>query len=285
MTLNKAFVAGLACAVGVCAFAAVEGNNTAVVIRKDAVVSTTGWQYLAVPVRGFDITGQGNVKGIALADVLPPAMYEADTQLTIENNATDTGYLKNATYTLGTVENAPAWVLDGANVGTQLIAANARIWVKLPSEQSPANGLASLMGDASATTAADAATAPEETIFAGEQNDVKFLVPEQVSGMVAFGNSSSETVEIAHKNAEGSVVAATGAPLLAQNPQAGDQLLRIGNDRSSYIYYTYRVTPEGTGYWLCTVKEDKFASQNLVIKPYEIAPGEAFYYYRAAAAN
>lgn len=282
MTLNKAFVASLACAVGVCAFAAVEGNNTAVVIRKDAVVSTTGWQYLAVPVRGFDITGQGNVKGIALADVLPPAMYEADTQLTIENNATDTGYLKNATYTLGTVENAPAWVLDGANVGTQLIAAKARIWVKLPSEQSPANGLTSLMGVASATSA-DAATAPEETIFAGEQNDVGFLVPEQVSGMVAFGNSSSETVEIAHKNAEGSVVAATGATLLAQNPQAGDQLLRIGNDRSSYIYYTYRVTPEGTGYWLCTVKEDKFASQNLVIKPYEIAPGEAFYYYRAAA--
>ena len=284
MTLNKAFVASLACAVGVCAFAAVEGNNTAVVIRKDAVVSTTRWQYLAVPVRGFDITGQGNVKGIALADVLPPAMYEADTQLTIENNAPDTGYLKNGTYTLGTVENAPAWVLDGANVGTQLIAANARIWVKLPSEQSPANGLASLMGVASATSA-DAATAPAETIFAGEQNDVDFLVPEQVSGMVAFGNASSETVGIAHKNAEGTVEEATGTTQLVQNPQAGDQLLRIGHDRSGYIYYTYRVTPEGTGYWLCTVKEDKFESQGLVIKPYEIAPGEAFYYYRAAAAN
>lgn len=284
MTLNKAFVAGLACAVGVCAFAAVEGNNTAVVIRKDAVVSTTGWQYLAVPVRGFDITGQGNVKGIALADVLPPAMYEADTQLTIENNATDTGYLTDGTYTLGTVENAPAWVLDGVNVGTQLIAANARIWVKLPSEQSPANGLASLMGVASATSA-DAATAPAETIFAGEQNDVDFLVPKQVSGMVAFGNASSNVVEIPHKDTTGTVITATGATQLSQNPQSGDQLLRIGNERTSYVYYTYRVTPEGTGYWLCTVKEDKFASQNLVIKPYEIAPGEAFYYYRAAAAN
>lgn len=284
MTLNKAFVAGLACAVGVCAFAAVEGNNTAVVIRKAAVVSSTGWQYLAVPVRGFDITGQGQVKGVALADVLPPAMYDAGTQLMVEGNETDTGYLSNATYTLGTVGKSPAWVVDGADVGRQLIAANARVWVKIPEEQTANDVTNGLFGVAAATNTA-AATVPAETIFAGEQNDVEFLVPDTVSGMVAFGNSSSETVGIAHKNAEGTVEEATGTTQLVQDPQAGDQLLRIGHDRSGYIYYTYRVTPEGTGYWLCTVKEDKFESQGLVIKPYEIAPGEAFYYYRAAAAN
>lgn len=284
MTLNKAFVASLACAVGVCAFAAVEGNNTAVVIRKAAVVSSTGWQYLAVPVRGFDITGQGQVKGVALADVLPPAMYDAGTQLMVEGNKTDTGYLSNATYTLGTVDKSPAWVVDGADVGRQLIAANARVWVKIPEEQAANDVTNGLFGVAAATNTA-AATVPAETIFAGEQNDVEFLVPNTVSGMVAFGNSSSETVGIAHKNAEGTVEEATGTTQLIQNPQAGDQLLRIGHDRSGYIYYTYRVTPEGTGYWLCTVKEDKFESQGLVIKPYEIAPGEAFYYYRAVAAN
>ena len=269
---------------GVCAFAAVEGNNTAVVIRKPAVVSSTGWQYLAVPVRGFDITGQGSVKGVPLADVLPPALYGAGTQLIVEGNETAEGYVENKTYALGTVSDVPAWVENGTDIGTQLIAANARVWVQIPEAPVANDALAGLFGTAAATNTA-AATAPAETIFAGEQNDVEYLVPESVSGMVAYGNSSSETVEIAHKNAEGSVVAATGATLLAQNPQAGDQLLRIGNDRSSYIYYTYRVTPEGNGYWLCTVKEDKFESQNLVIKPYEIAPGEAFYYYRAPAAN
>lgn len=283
MTLNKAFVAGLACAVGVCAFAAVEGNNTAVVIRKAAVVSSTGWQYLAVPVRGFDITGQGTVKGVPLADVLPPSLYGAGTQLIVEGNETADGYLGNSTYALGTVSDAPAWVLDNTDVGAQLIAANARVWVQIPEDQATDDVANDLFGVAVATPAA--ATAPAETIFAGEQNDVEFLVPDTVSGMVAFGNSSSETVGIAHKNAEGTVEEATGTTQLIQNPQAGDQLLRIGHDRSGYIYYTYRVTPEGTGYWLCTVKEDKFESQGLVIKPYEIAPGEAFYYYRAAAAN
>lgn len=284
MTLNKAFVASLACAVGVCAFAAVEGNNTAVVIRKAAVVSSTGWQYLAVPVRGFDITGQGTVKGVPLADVLPPSLYGAGTQLIVEDNETGDNYLANATYNWGTVSDAPAWVVDSVDVGTQLIAANARVWVKIPEEQVATDVANDLFGVAAATNTA-AAAVPAETIFAGEQNTVKYLVSGTINGMTAFGNSSSETVGIAHKNAEGTVKEATGTTHLIQNPQAGDQLLRIGHDRSGYIYYTYRVTPEGTGYWLCTVKEDKFESQGLVIKPYKIAPGEAFYYYRAAAAN
>ena len=285
MTLNKAFVASLACTVGVCAFAAVEGNNTAVVIRKAAVVSSTGWQYLAVPVRGFDITGQGQVKGVALADVLPPAMYDAGTQLMVEGNETDTGYLSNATsYTLGTVGKSPAWVVDGADVGRQLIAANARVWVKIPEEQAANDVTNGLFGVAAATNTA-AATVPAETIFAGEQNTVKYLVSGEVAGMTAFGNSSSETVGISHKNAEGTVEEATGTTQLIQTPKAGDQLLRIGNQQRDYIYYIYRVTSAGTGYWFCTVAADKFASQNLVIEPYKIEPGEAFYYYRAAAAN
>ncbi len=278
MTLNKAFVAGLACAVGVCAFAAVEGNNTAVVVRKDAVTSSTGWQYLAVPVRGFDITGQGRVKGIALADVLPPALYVAGTQLMVENNETGDTYLKNATYTLGTVSESPAWVLDSADVGKKLICANARIWVKNPSTNAINGALNAAMGIASA------ATTPTETIFAGEQNTVDYLVPSAapVGQVTAYGNSSSETVVIPSQGAS----ASTTGTQLVQNPQPGDQLLRIGNNRKSYIYYLYVGPYNGQdGYWLSTVAEDKFESQGLGIKPYKIAPGEAFYYYRAAAAN
>lgn len=282
MTLSKAFIAGLVCAVGVYLFAAVEGNNTAVVVRKDAVTSSTGWQYLAVPVRGFDITGQGQVKGIALADVLPPALYVAGTQLMVENNETGDTYLENATCTLETVSESPAWVLDSADVGTKLICANARIWVKNPSTNAINGALNAAMGIASAAPAA--ATTPTETIFAGEQNTVDYLVPSDApAGQVtAYGNSSSETVVIPSQGAS----ASTTGTQLVQNPQPGDQLLRIGNNRKSYIYYLYVGPYNGqAGYWLSTVAEDKFESQGLGIKPYEIAPGEAFYYYRAAVAN
>lgn len=280
MTLNKAFVAGLACAVGVCAFAAVEGNNTAVVIRKDAVTSSTGWQYLAVPVRGFDITGQGQVKGIALADVLPPALYVEGTQLMVENNETGDTYLENATYMLETVSESPAWVLDSADVGTKLICANARIWVKNPSTNAINGALNAAMGIASAAPAA--ATTPTETIFAGEQNTVKYLVSGEINGMTAFGNASSETVEFpAQALATMYTVEGNSTTQLVENPQVGDQLLRLGNNRKTYIYYSYVPQVGDTpARWVTATKFD-----GLGIAPNKIAPGEAFYYYRAAAAN
>ena len=79
MTLNKAFVASVACVVGVCAFAAVEGNKTAVVVRKAEVVSDNGYQFLCVPVLGFDITGQGPVASVAWGDIFPASAYAAVT--------------------------------------------------------------------------------------------------------------------------------------------------------------------------------------------------------------
>ena len=67
--MKKLLVAAFACMLGISAIAAVEGNNTAVVIRKKPVVSDNGYQYLCLPVRGFDITG---------AEILDPAAYEGN---------------------------------------------------------------------------------------------------------------------------------------------------------------------------------------------------------------
>lgn len=280
MTLNKAFVAGLACAVGVCAFAAVEGNNTAVVIRKAAVVSTEGWQYLTVPVRGFDITGQGRVDGVPLQDVLPPSMYQANTQLMVEGNAdaNEAGYVPNGTYTL----TSGAWNGDAGPIdGNLLLKVAARVWLKFPVATNSNDDLFAMAGVASAATAADAATAPTETIFAGEQNTVKYLVSGEINGMTAFGNASSETVEFPVQALATSYTSESTTTKLVQNPRLGDQLLRLGNNRKTYIYYSYVPQVGSTpARWVTATKFD-----GLGIEPNKIAPGEAFYYYRAGAAN
>lgn len=279
MTLNKAFVASLACAVGVCAFAAVEGNNTAVVIRKTAIVSTEGWQYLTVPVRGFDITGLGKVDGVPLQDVLPPSMYQANTQLMVEGNAdaNEAGYVPNGTYNL----TDGAWNSGSGSIdATLLLKAAARVWLKVPVATAN-DDLFAMAGVASAATAADAATAPTETIFAGEQNTVKYLVSGKINGMTAFGNASSETVEFPAQALATMYTSESTTTKLVQNPQPGDQLLRLGNNRKTYIYYSYVPQVGSTpARWVTATKFD-----GLGIEPNKIAPGEAFYYYRAGAAN
>ena len=76
--MKRLLVAAFACLLGFgTAWAAVEGNNTAVVVRKAPVVSKTDYQFIGLPVRGFDITGQGKSQTLPLADVLPPASYPA----------------------------------------------------------------------------------------------------------------------------------------------------------------------------------------------------------------
>lgn len=284
MTLNKAFVAGLACAVGVCAFAAVEGNNTAVVIRKTAIVSTEGWQYLTVPVRGFDITGLGKVDGVPLQDVLPASMYQEETTLMVEGNAEagDTTYVPNGTYTL----TSGSWNSGSGSIDAALLLkAAARVWLKVPvATANAANDDLFAMagaGVASATTAADAATAPTETIFAGEQNTVKYLVSGEINGMTAFGNASSEVVEFPVQALTTPYISESSTTKLVQNPKLGDQLLRLGNNRKTYIYYSYVPQVGSTpARWVTATKFD-----GLGIEPNKIAPGEAFYYYRAGAAN
>ncbi len=291
MAMNKALIAGLACAVGVCAFAAVEGNNTAVVIRKAPVVSDNGYQYLCVPVRGFDITGQELNDSVALGDIIPASAYEVGTELIVEGNVEasavgDSDLLVNGTYRVkaGT-EPALYWGQDASETdyGTALVKNAARLWLKVHMEAAtPAasGGLAAMLAAKRAATTTQATDYPE-TIFAGEQNTVEYLVPEAVSGMTPCGNASSETVEFPVKTLTTAYTSESAATKLVQNPQAGDQLLRLGNNRKTYIYYVYVPQVGDTpARWVTATKFD-----TLGIEPNRIAPGEAFFYYRAGGSN
>lgn len=283
MAMNKALIAGLACAVGVCAFAAVEGNNTAVVIRKAPVVSDNGYQYLCVPVRGFDITGQGLNDSVALGDIIPASAYEVGTELIVEGNVEasavgDSGLLVNGTYRVkaGT-EPALYWGQDGneTDVGTSHVKNGARLWLKVAvaSTQSAGVGLAGLL--AAKTTAAEVEYT--ESIFAGEQvpslGEGEYLLSAQSvtpGTMLACGNNTSEPIDIKTQ--------------LIEELQDKDQVLRVqeGSDEYCYIVCRKRTLGGQERVSWSVVGQNVNPSGDAV---YTIAPGEAFYFYRQPAAQ
>lgn len=259
-------VAGLALAVNVTT------ANTAVVVRKNPVESADGYQFLCVPVRGFDITGQGQGLGVPLNDVLPPADFPVGATVQVQGN-TDTSLeaegtaklLSNGTYIVMQekqegeagpkfwgIAGSNADSLDSSSVGEDLLRAGAFLWLKA------SNPLSIFL-------AQDAPEPPENTFFCGEQNTREWLVPEKTSGMVAYGNDTDTAVDVDN---------------VCADPKDGDEILRIKDGGKEYQYleyykdrygltgwYYYGATgivkvPEGDD-WICT-----------------IAPGEAFYYYR-----
>lgn len=281
MTLNKAFVASVACVVGVCAFAAVEGNNTAVVVRKAAVVSDNGYQFLCVPVRGFDITGQGQVESVALGDIIPASAYAVGTELIVEGNIAasevgDTGLLANGTYTCAAGTNGNTWTQTGsdADVSTSLVKNAARLWLNVAViPVTPSNGgLAGLLAAKQAATTTDA-TYPE-TVFAGEGvptlAEGEYLLTSVTPGtMLACGNNTSEPIDIRKQ-------------LIAEF-QDKDQILRVqeGSDEYCYIIPRVRVI-NGETQMRWQVAGQLSASDEAT---FIIAPGEAFYFYRQPAAQ
>lgn len=246
--------------------AGVPGNNTAVVIRKTPVVSDTGYQFLCVPVRGFDITGQGQTKGVPLNDVLPPSSLPAGATLVVQSNATAEGNVGEGTYTV--VDNR--WTVtggtdpSGADVGTGKLDNGALIWLA-------ANG--TVTTGPFATASNDVGETPVTT-FCGEPVPGATLVPENPQGMVPYGNNTSASVDI------------TGGQLVAE-PQVNDQILRVREGSDEYQYYNYFSFGSIKGWYVLTPEagwvalSTKDAGDHLRT----IAPGEAFYYYRAAAAN
>lgn len=281
MAMSKVLVAGLACAVSACALAAVEGNNTAVVVRKAPVVSDNGYQYLCVPVRGFDITGQGNAKSVQLSDIIPAANYEPGTELIVEGNAADGEAQPDGAPTLlvdGTYKCKSGtpnyWVLDGneTDVGTSHVKNGARLWlnVAVVSTQSTGVGLGGL---AAAKTAAAEVKYPE-TIFAGEQvslgEDEYLLSSVTLGTMLACGNNTSEPIDVKTQ--------------LIETLQDKDQILRVQEGSDEYCYVVYRncmIGGKKREFW-SVVGQNVNPSGDAV---YTIAPGEAFYFYRQPEAQ
>lgn len=115
----KATLAMLACLsmVGFLTAAEVTGNNTAVVIQKNAVIANGGWQLICVPVNKLDITNADTSdQGIPLAEILPASLYagtgamvriEGANKTFATHNGTDWVYQTNETTLL---PGTPLWV-------------------------------------------------------------------------------------------------------------------------------------------------------------------------------
>lgn len=295
--MKRLLVAAFACLLGFgTAWAAVEGNNTAVVIRKAPVVSKTGYQFVGLPVRGFDITGQGQSKTLPLADVLPPASYPVGTTLQVVSNevegateeAGQSQVLAIGVYTVSGTGETAKWSQDGVETdfGTYGVANGAALWLKTASATpattaSTSFSIADILAGKAPAAPAPSATEDAPLIFAGEKADKPFLVDSVVSGMMEFTNSTSDSVALLSGSS-----ATTGTTQLVEDPQDYDQLLRVVDGGNTYIYYEYVDSYDNNpGYWyLMGVKLSDFDTRFTGnFDPYTIPPGEAFYYHRKPA--
>lgn len=240
----KATLATLACLLTaglLTAAASVDGNNTAVVIRKNVVESDNGYQFLCVPVNGLDITG-GETGGVALNTMLPPETLEEGTMLTIGTTS----------YSVQSVGGVKTWVegVSGANVANVTLEGGTIFWLSTPT-QTQTMSLNSLFSAGASDLQLLNASASEPIVFCGQDRARTTISP--VSGeATAMCNDSSESVALEN------VIA---------SPKQGDQILTIKSGTSEYEIYRYLGgTWYGPGF-------------NNPCNDTLIAPGEAFYYY------
>ena len=208
----KATLATLACLLtaGLLTAASVDGNNTAVVIRKNVVESDNGYQFLCVPVNGLDITG-GETGGVALNTMLPPETLEEGTMLLIDT----------ITYSVQTVDEVKTWVVgvSGATVADDVTLEGGTIfWLSTPTVS-----LNSLFSAGASDLQLLNASASEPIVFCGQDRARTTIAP--VSGeATAMCNDSSESVALKD------VIA---------SPKQGDQILTIKSGTSEYEIYRY----------------------------------------------
>lgn len=207
----KATLATLACLLtaGLLTAASVDGNNTAVVIRKNVVESDNGYQFLCVPVNGLDITG-GEPGGVALNTMLPPETLEEDTMLTIDKT----------TYSVQTVEGVKTWVVGvaGTTVADVTLKGGTIFWLHTPTVS-----LNSLFSAGASDLQLLNASPSEPIVFCGQDRARTTIEPESGKA-TAMCNDSSESVALKD------VIA---------SPKQGDQILTIKSGTSEYEIYRY----------------------------------------------
>lgn len=158
--IGGVMVAGLAMA------AEVVGNNEAVVIQKAKVATSTGYQFLCVPVAALDITG-GNGGTLKLSSVLPPDLYYV-------NGFPTTVTLGSDNYTISIIDDVKKWTTT-ANTEKAVdpeLTHGTTFWLRIADD---------FGGDAAPDTPA---------VFCG-QALADSTVPGG-NGIVARGNSNSE---------------------------------------------------------------------------------------------
>ena len=265
----KATLATLACllTVGFLSAASVEGNNTAVVIRKNVVKSDTGWQFLCVPVNALNIDGSPDGT-IELSTLLPPATLTNGTQVRIKDK-TDTE--QGDKWVMYTVQGGK-WVADGVEVDADLTGGDV-FWVKDPTGSTPLQPLSALL---MATTGENGSggsggtTGNETIIFCGQ--DRTRVAPNRSDDNVVKPGLMNEL-----KNDSSVAITLDEAAIYTGEKRPNDMILTIQEGSAEYKKYFCRegVWKEKVGTRYVNVDSEKKV----------IAPGEAFYYYKAATTN
>lgn len=240
----KATLATLACllTVGFLSAASVDGNNTAVVIRKNVVESDTGFQFLCVPVDGLDIAN-GTAKTIKLSTLLPPTTLTAGTMIIFVGG--ELGENKT-TATVNAVEGGDnVWSPDDIELsGGQIY------WL---SYQAP---VVNKSARTRSTVTTYATTSADTVIFCGQDRGNPTEVEPETGVVTPMANDSSTAIAL--KNI--TVITKTA-------PGDLDTILVIKKGSSDYKQYNYFGTK-----WYGPNGADADADT--------IAPGEAFYYFK-----
>ena len=206
----KATLATLACllTVGFLSAAEVAGNNTAVVIRKNVVQSTTGFQFLCVPVNGLDIAA-GEAEKVALSTMIPATLVPAETTLTLVG--TVSGYENGKSVSVNEVEGVKLWSEDLQLKGGQIF------WLKFAGKTS------SGVGGRSTGAAVARTIAPETLVFCGQDRTRTVAVPEQ--GFVKeMCNDSSVAIKLSD---------------VVTQPTNLDTIMTIQSGSNEYKMYDY----------------------------------------------
>ena len=145
--------------------AEVAGNNVAVVIRRDNVASASGHQLMCVPVKPFDITGQG--KGtITLDDILPASLYDG-CSVTLKSGTTDA-----ITYTASSGAWGQAFQQTAPANASPVLQTGEVLWLHNKNDQG------------------------EPVVFCGESNDTNAEIVAN-GQLQSIGNATSQEVSLA----------------------------------------------------------------------------------------
>lgn len=273
MKTTLAMIACLGVAGMVSAAASVDGNNTAVVIQKDVVKSSNGYQFLCVPVNGLSIAG-GTNGTLDIATFLPVTAYATGTTILVVKDglAKESYTLTETTTPVDDVEKkTKAWssVDGGYEIGPGSV-----FWIKDPTSSS---GLGrSLTLSASATS--DTAT---ETTFCGQQRDLT----------ATQGNSmSTNLMKVMCNDGSTSIGIEEVAGRLGIDAGAGDEIFVIQAGKTDYKRYWLNKTADTWFGWstaksdYCAVSDrsdtEESGTHAFGKDDNKIAPGEAFYYHK-----
>lgn len=229
--------------------AEVVGNNTAIVIRRENVASSSGHHLLCVPVAPLDISGSstGAGSGTPLGTLLPASLYPlAEVTVNADSQADSVTYqAENGVWKVKQASGGDS--TDGDVGATVLLSPKQVIWLSNPADK------------------AEVRSEKQPIVFCGEQNDAMDSVSTE-EGLHSIGNATSEVKTLAQ--------------VFSGSYGKGTQILHIAKlGDAEYTRYYYYGPKTG---WK---KFDSNGITDVELSGVEIQPGEAVYYYAKSVAD